>query len=84
MSGRVTGPTTYTRPAATTSKPAAARLPAAVQQIADKARHRLSRRYRHLLRRGKLKQVAIAAVARESLGFIWAIAHAAAPGPAQS
>jgi transposase len=75
---------TYTRPAATTSKPAAARLPAAVQQIADKARHRLSRRYRHLLRRGKLKQVAIAAVARESLGFIWAIAHAAAPGPAQS
>ena len=75
---------TYTRPAATTSKPAAARLPAAVQQIADKARHRLSRRYRHLLRRGKLKQVAIAAVARESLGFIWAIAHAAAPLPVQS
>ena len=75
---------TYSRPAATTSKPAAARLPAAVQQIADKARHRLSRRYRHLVRRGKLKQVAIAAVARESLGFIWAIAHAAAPLPAQS
>ena len=43
---------TYSRPPATTSKPAAARLPAAVQQIADKARHRLSRRYRHLVRRG--------------------------------
>jgi transposase len=69
---------TYSRPAAT-SKPIAARLPAQVQQIADKARHRLSRRYRHLLTHGKLKQVAIAAVARESLGFIWAIAHAAAP-----
>jgi transposase len=75
---------TYSRPAATTSKPAAARLPAAVQQIADKARHRLSRRYRHLVKRGKLKQVAVAAVARESLGFIWAIAHAAAPRPVQS
>jgi len=69
---------TYSRPAAT-SKPIAARLPAQVQQIADKARHRLSRRYRQLVARGKLKQVAIAAVARESIGFIWAIAQAAAP-----
>jgi transposase len=74
---------TYSRPAAT-SKPIAARLPAQVQQIADKARHRLSRRYRQLVTRGKLKQVAIAAVARESLGFIWAIAHAAAPTAAHS
>jgi transposase len=74
---------TYSRPPAR-SKPAAARLPAQVQQIADKARHRLSRRYRHLLMRGKLKQVAIAAVARESLGFIWAIAQAAAPVSARS
>jgi transposase len=74
---------TYSRPAAT-SKPIAQRLPAQVQQIADKARHRLSRRYRHLLTRGKLKQVAIAAVAREALGFIWAIAHAAAPTSAHS
>jgi hypothetical protein len=30
------------------------------------------------------EQIAIAAVARESLGFIWAIAQAAAPHPAQS
>jgi len=74
---------TYSRPSAT-SKPQAARLPAQVQQIADKARHRLSRRYRHLLARGKLKQVAIAAVARETLGFIWAIAHAAAPAHQQT
>jgi transposase len=74
---------TYSRPSAA-SKPQAARLPAQVQQIADKARHRLSRRYRHLLARGKLKQVAIAAVARETLGFIWAIAHAAAPAHQQN
>ena len=74
---------TYSRPSAA-SKPRAARLPAQVQQIADKARHRLSRRYRHLLARGKLKQVAIAAVARETLGFIWAIAHAAAPTQQQN
>ena len=45
---------------------------------------RLSRRYRHLLAHGKLKQVAIAAIARESLGFLWAIAHAAAPTSAPS
>lgn len=68
---------TYSRPT-TRSKPLPRHLPAAVQQIADKARHRLSRRYRHLVARGKLKQVAVAAVAREMLGFIWAIAHAAA------
>lgn len=74
---------TYSRPAIARSKPLAAQLPAAVQQIADKARHRLSRRYRHLVMRGKLKQVAIAAVARETLGFIWAIAQAAAPAPAR-
>jgi len=74
---------TYSRPPAT-NKPIAARLPVEVQHIADKARHRLSRRYRHLLTHGKLKQVAIAAVARESLGFIWAIAHAAAPTAAYS
>ena len=74
---------TSSRPATTVSKPAAARQPAQVQQIADKARHRLSRRYRQLVARGKLRQVAIAAVARESLGFIWAIAQAAAPDRAQ-
>jgi transposase len=53
--------------------------PPAVRAIAEKARHRLSGRYRRLTARGKLGVVAIAAVARESLGFIWAIAHAAGP-----
>ena len=56
-----------------------AHLSAEVRAIADKARHRLSARYRRLTGRGKLSQVAAAAVARESLGFIWAIAQAAAP-----
>lgn len=49
--------------------------------IAEKARHRLSRRYRLLCQRGKSPQIAIAAIARESLGFVWAIAHAAGPAP---
>jgi len=61
----------------------AARTPShhapAVRAIAEKARHRLSGRYRRLRARGKLPQVAVTAIARESLGFIWAIAHAAAP-----
>jgi transposase len=70
---------TYARSAAAKPKPIAQDRPAAVQQIADKARHRLARRFRHLVGRGKLRQVAVAAIARESLGFIWAIAHAAAP-----
>lgn len=66
----------YARPI----KTAAAHPSAAVRTIADKARHRLARRYRALLARGKCANVAIVAVARESIGFIWAIAHVAAPG----
>jgi transposase len=60
-------------------KAEAARQPAALRAIADKARHRLGRRYRHLVARGKKPPVAVTAVARESVGFIWALAHAAAP-----
>ncbi len=69
---------TYSRPAKA-PKPAAAQQSAELRAIADKARHRLSRRYRRLVARGKLPQVAVAAVARESLGFVWAVARAAAP-----
>ena len=69
---------TYTRPAKGPPA-AAARQPAAVRAIADKARHRLSRRYRWLIAHGKPATVAVTAVAREAVGFIWAIAHAAAP-----
>ena len=54
-----------------------AAAPRAVGEIAWKAQCRLHRRYRALIRRGKLKTVAITAVAREFAGFIWAIARAA-------
>jgi transposase len=45
----------------------------AVQEIAWKAQQRLHDRYRKLVGRGKSKQQAVTALARELLGFIWAI-----------
>jgi transposase len=48
-------------------------LSAEVQEIAAKARHRLHSRYMRLLGRGKSKQEVVTAVAREMLGFVWAI-----------
>ena len=50
--------------------------PPAVREIAWKAQCRLYRRYRALIRKGKLKTVAIVAIARELAGFIWAVARA--------
>jgi transposase len=50
--------------------------PTAVREIAWKAQHRLYRRYRALIRKGKLKTIAITAVARELAGFIWAVSRA--------
>lgn len=47
--------------------------PQAARDIAWKAQCRLHARYRALIRRGKLKTVAVTAVARELAGFIWAI-----------
>jgi transposase len=47
---------------------------ATVVHIAEKADRRLSSRYRHLVARGKLPQKAVTAVARELLGFMWAVA----------
>jgi transposase len=41
--------------------------------IAMKAQHRLNGRYRKLLARGKSSSLAVTAIARELLGFIWAI-----------
>jgi transposase len=46
-----------------------------VKAIAWRAQHRLNDRYRALLGKGKTKQKVITAVARELLGFIWAIAR---------
>jgi len=45
--------------------------------IAWKAQHRLYRKYGRLIARGKCRQRAVAAVARELVGFIWAIGRAA-------
>lgn len=50
-----------------------AAAPPAVREIAWKAQCRLCARYRLLTRRGKLKTVAVTAVARELAGFIWAV-----------
>jgi transposase len=58
--------------------------PSAVRAIAWKAQVRLYARYRALLRRGKLKTVAITALARELAGFIWAISREVTPPAAQT
>jgi len=50
-----------------------ARQSETVRAIAWKAQHRLHRRYCRLLGRGKNKQQVVTAVARELLGFVWAI-----------
>jgi transposase len=44
-----------------------------VKEIAWKAQHRLNSRYRKLLAKGKTKQKVMTALARELLGFVWAI-----------
>ncbi len=48
-------------------------LSAEVLEIATKAGHRLHSRYRRLVARGKTKQQVVTAIARELLGFVWAI-----------
>lgn len=48
--------------------------PEAIKEIAWKAQHRLHGRYVKLASRGKRPQVVATAVARELLGFMWAIA----------
>lgn len=49
-----------------------------IKAISWNAQMRLNRKYRRMLGRGKTKQVVVIAVARELLGFIWAIAREAA------
>lgn len=48
-------------------------LSAQVREISWKAQHRLHSRYTKLVANGKHRNVAVMAVARELLGFIWAI-----------
>jgi transposase len=51
--------------------------PQEIVELAVRADSRLNRRYLRLVHRGKSAQAAATAVARESLGFIWAIARVA-------
>lgn len=44
-----------------------------VKEIAWKAQHRLHRRYAKLAAKGKPKQKVVTAIARELLGFVWAV-----------
>jgi transposase len=57
----------------------AEQAPEAVQEIAWKAQKRLCARYRHLQARGKPMPKVCAAIARELVGFIWAIGQAYPP-----
>jgi len=52
-------------------------LPAEVLEIARKADKRLSKKYWHLINKGKQSRTAAVAVARELAGFIWAIGQVA-------
>ena len=51
------------------------------RDISWKAQVRLSGRYRKLVGRGERSNVAVTAVARELLGFVWAIATSSMPAP---
>jgi len=51
--------------------------------IAWRAQARLNRKYRRMVGRGKPKQKAVVAVARELLGFIWEMAQAASRVPVE-
>jgi hypothetical protein len=51
------------------------KLDASIQEIAWKAQVRLCKRYRTMVARGKHPNVAVTAVARELVGFMWAIAR---------
>lgn len=48
-------------------------LSSEIKAISWKAQTRLNRKYRRLLARGKKKQTTVVAMARELMGFIWAI-----------
>ena len=58
--------------------------PQVVRGIAWKAQPRLCRKYRRLLAKGKVKQIVTTAIARELVGFVWAIAKEVSPRDARS
>lgn len=49
-------------------------LPESIKQISWRAQKRLNSKFHRLLARGKPRQTAVVAVARELLGFVWSIA----------
>jgi transposase len=53
-----------------------AAVPRDIGEIAWKAQHRLTARYRMLIRDGKKPTVAVTAIARDLSGFVWAINRA--------
>lgn len=58
-------------------------IPQAAKDIGWKAQVRLCGRYRRLMARGKKSPLAITAVARELVVFIWPITHTAKPSGAK-
>lgn len=54
-------------------------LPRSVREIAWKGQIRLCARYRKLIMAGKLKTVAVTAIAREMAAFLWAIGQEVTP-----
>ena len=54
-------------------------LPKAVLDIAWKAQMRLCQRYQRMQARGKNHNIIATAIAREMVGFIWAIARSVSP-----
>jgi transposase len=57
----------------------AERTPPEVQEIAWSAQKRLCQRFRNLMARGKLKNQVCTAIARELVGFIWAVGQHVIP-----
>jgi transposase len=76
----VEGAWTYRLPARVSARmrPRLAGLPREVREIAWKAQLRLCARYRRLQAAGKRPQVVVTAIAREMVGFAWAIARTVA------
>ena len=59
-------------------------VPEAVREITWKAQTRLCQRYRHMMAKGKLRQVVVTAIARELAGFVWSIACIMTDPPAKN
>ena len=57
------------------------KLPTAMQAISWKAQVRRCKRYRQLMAKGKNAHQGVVAVARELIGFMWAIAKQVAVPP---